>query len=126
LALLEAGVGALAVYDVDRVRSEALVSRLKGKFGDKARFGSADPRGYTIVINASPTGMGSDDPYPIDVNFLDKTMLVGDVITAPVETPLLLAARERGCTTISGVDMFTAVATRMVQFLNPNTDVDST
>ncbi|MFX4959699.1 shikimate dehydrogenase, partial [Acinetobacter baumannii] len=71
-------------------------------------IGSADPAGFDIVSNATPAGMKADDPLPVDVTRLEPHAFVADAITMPEMTPLLQAARARGCPTSTGVDMFQA------------------
>ena len=44
-------------------------------------------------------------------------MFIGCVITAPAITPLIAAARAKGCKTTSGAEMFEQVRELMVQFL---------
>ncbi len=117
LALAEAGVRDLAIHDQDTARRDDLVAQLHQAGWPAARAGSADPSEADIVVNATPAGMGDDDPLPVDVRRLSPTMHVGDVITAPETTPLLAHARSAGCTTQSGIDMFNAQLDLMVDFL---------
>jgi shikimate dehydrogenase len=42
---------------------------------------------------------------------------VGCVITAPAVPPMVHAARTKGCSTVTGVEMFTQVKDLMVEFL---------
>jgi shikimate dehydrogenase len=79
--------------------------------------GSADPTGYTLLVNATPAGMRAGDPLPLQAERLTREMFVGDVITAPAVTPLLEAARRTGCATQVGGGMFAAVSALMVRFL---------
>jgi shikimate dehydrogenase len=44
-------------------------------------------------------------------------MFVGEVITKPAISPLVARAREIGCGTITGADMFVEVRDLMVEFL---------
>jgi 3-dehydroquinate dehydratase/shikimate dehydrogenase len=46
------------------------------------------------------------DASPVDVNLLQKHMAVFDTVYNPPDTLLLKHARQIGCHTISGVDMF--------------------
>lgn len=117
LALAEAGVRDLAIHDEDTVRRDDLIARLHQAGWTAARVGSPDPAGADIVVNATPSGMGSDDPPPVDIARLSSAMHVGDVITVPEITPLLAHARSIGCTTQSGIDMFDAQLDLMVNFL---------
>lgn len=63
-------------------------------------------------INCTPVGMtGGPDPdglsIPIpDMTHIDADTVFFDTVYNPVETPMLRAARERGCRTIDGVEMF--------------------
>jgi len=117
LALLEAGVVELAIHDGDASRRDALIGRLRERHGHRVVVGNADPRGFAIVVNATPSGMRDGDPLPVDVNQLSADAFVGEVITVPAVTPLLAAARARGCGTQTGTGMFEAVCEHIVDFL---------
>jgi shikimate dehydrogenase len=79
--------------------------------------GSTDPTGFDAVINATPMGMNANDPDPVDVSRLTPAMWVGCVITQPVVSPLVAAARALGCQTLTGAEMFAQVRDLMVDFL---------
>jgi len=115
-ALADAGVSALAVHDRDPARRDALLARLRAYGVPAPVAGSGDPSGFDLVINATPMGMQASDPLSVDASRLASGTFVGDVVTMPAVTPLLQAARERGCPTMTGVDMFEAVAERIAQF----------
>ncbi|HLZ04905.1 MAG TPA: shikimate dehydrogenase [Bradyrhizobium sp.] len=106
LALLDRGVPQLAVHDVDTKRREALIAKLAAKFPNRVVAGSADPSDAGIVVNATPLGMKPGDPLPVDVRRLKPSAFVGDVVTVPDMTPLLVAARQRGCRIQTGIGMF--------------------
>jgi shikimate dehydrogenase len=114
LALVEAGVAALTVTDVDLKRCGNLVERLASAV---VHAGSADPAGCDVVVNATPAGMRRGDPLPVDPDRLAPSAVVGDLITRPVMTPLLEAARRRGCTVVTGEDMFAAAAGELADIL---------
>jgi shikimate dehydrogenase len=116
-ALVEAGVASLAIHDGDTARRDALVGRLAGLDSCPVSAGSSDPTGFDLVINASPAGMKEGDPLPVDAERLDAKTFVGCVITAPAVSPLIAAARTRGCGTATGADMFARVRDLMVDFL---------
>lgn len=116
-ALVVAGVTELAVHDADTRRRDALVGRLSGLGLGRVSVGSPDPRGFDIAINATPIGMQAGDPYPMDVSGLSAKLFVGCVITAPAVSPLVQAARDAGCATMTGADMFARVRDLMVAFL---------
>jgi shikimate dehydrogenase len=105
-SLADAGVGALRLFDVDAVVAERLRERLA--WHHPAIFvstGNPDPRGCDLVVNATPLGMNEGDPLPLDVSLLSPYTLVGEVVMKTEITPLLAAARARGCRTQVGTDM---------------------
>ncbi len=117
LALLDAGVAALAIHDADEARRDALLGRLAARGAGRLMVGSADPAGFELVANATPLGMRADDPLPVLAARLAPAMTVGEVITVPELTRLLAAARAIGCATATGVDMFMAGRNLIVDFL---------
>ena len=117
LALIEAGVSRLAVVDTDDERREGLVKRLIAKAPAVARAGAAGATGYDLIVNATPAGMKPGDPLPIDAARLAPSAFVGDLITKPAMTPLLEAARRRGCRVVTGEDMFAVQAGHMADIL---------
>lgn len=118
-ALMQSGVGSLDVREHDAERAAALLGRLNALGRGTAHGVGADVRadGYDVIVNASPLGMRADDPLPIDVARLPATAFVGDVVTKPPLTPLIEAARARGCATVTGTQMFERVRDLMVSFL---------
>jgi shikimate dehydrogenase len=117
LALVEAGVAALTITDVDQQRCERLVERLAAGAAGIIEAGASDPSGCDIVVNATPAGMTADDPLPVDAAGLEPSAFVADLITRPPITALLKAARDRGCTVLTGEDMFAEQAGTMADFL---------
>ena len=71
----------------------------------EVRTSSKDPAGYDLVVNATPLGMKADDPLPIDVSRLASSTFVGEVVMKQEITPLLKAAKEKGCRIQVGTDM---------------------
>ena len=58
-----------------------------------------------LVINASPLGMAGQPPLQFDLSHVPPGSVVYDIVTHPLETPLLAAARAAGFVTINGLDM---------------------
>lgn len=60
-----------------------------------------------LLINATPIGMiGSQEGVQaFDDRLLDSARAVIDVVAMPAETPLIVAARERGLAVITGADI---------------------
>jgi shikimate dehydrogenase len=115
-ALLESGVRQLAVHDLSPSRRDALIATLATVHPGKVVAGSADPGGFDTVTNATPAGMEGSTAAAVDTGGLRPEMFVSDVVTKPEVTPLLEAARRRGCRTCSGVDMFEAQLALMLDF----------
>ncbi|MBT6493110.1 MAG: shikimate dehydrogenase, partial [Planctomycetaceae bacterium] len=62
---------------------------------------------YDIVVNCTPLGMHPNvDETPFPVNYLREGMVVFDTVYNPETTMLLKDARDRSCTTVSGIEMF--------------------
>lgn len=99
MALVEAGVRSLAIHDTDASRRDQLIAKLKTLGRAEIVAGTADPSGFELVANATPLGMRSGDPYPVDVAKLDASTFVGCVVTSPAVSPLVEAARRLGCRT---------------------------
>ena len=65
-----------------------------------------------LYINCTPVGMtGGPDPDGLSIPVPDMPNVTPDTVFFdtvynPIETPMLRAARERGCQTIDGVEMF--------------------
>jgi shikimate dehydrogenase len=131
-ALVDAGVAALAIHDADPARRDALMTRLRSYGALVPSPGSADPSGFDLAINATPMGMQAQDPLPLNTDRLTPDTFVGDVVTLPASLPtslpdslanslsnftaLILAARARGCATLTGIGMFEAVRAQLVDF----------
>lgn len=119
-ALVLAGVRELAIHDPDTSRRDTLIARVDSLGLGTVVAGSPDPSGVDIALNATPIGMKDGDPHPIDSTRFTQAMFVGCVITAPALTPMIAAAREKGCNTMTGVDMFGRVRDLIVNFLLGN------
>jgi shikimate dehydrogenase len=105
-ALAEEGVHGLGLHDVNETLAHGLAARLHRHYpGLEIETGNNDPTGWDIVINATPLGMKPFDPLPVDAALLDATSFVGDVVLGREITPFLSAARLRGCSTQTGLDM---------------------
>jgi shikimate dehydrogenase len=106
VALAAAGVRKLVICDVATSHAAAVIGRLREHHPEvEAHTGPHDPAGFDLVVNASPLGMAPGDPLPVDTSRLEPTAFVGEVVMQPEVTPLLAAARQRGCRTQAGVEM---------------------
>jgi len=104
-------VAALAHYGADVTvynRTVARGEKLAAEFGARAlgRDALAD-LSAEIVVNCTSVGMHPHvDDSPLPVRALRGVGVVFDTVYNPVETRLLREARQAGCRTVSGVDMF--------------------
>jgi len=71
--------------------------------GTLEQFSSED--GFDILVNCTSAGFRSPDQSPLLKEQLSKKLVVMDAVFLPVETKLLVDARNGGCSTISGVRM---------------------
>jgi shikimate dehydrogenase len=105
-SLAGAGVAELRLSDANAASAEQLATRLAMHHpGLSTLVGPPDSAGLDLVVNATPLGMRADDPLPFSVDQLSPSTWVGEVVLQPPVTPLLAAARARGCRTQAGVDM---------------------
>ncbi len=58
-----------------------------------------------LVINASPLGMAGQPPLDFDFSHAPPGSVIYDIVTHPLDTPLLVEARRRGFPTIDGLAM---------------------
>lgn len=105
-SLAGAGVDTLALFDANAASPQALADRLRLYYPAlQVQVGSKDPQDFDLVVNATPLGMNVGDPLPLDVGRLSPHTLVGEVVMKAEMTPLLEAARARGCPVQIGADM---------------------
>ena len=60
---------------------------------------------FDLVVNASPLGMAGQPPLALDFSHVPPGSVVYDIVTNPLDTPLLTAARAAGFATIDGLAM---------------------
>lgn len=58
-----------------------------------------------LIVNASPLGMTGQPPLDFDFSHAPPGAVVYDIVTHPLDTPLLAEARRRGFVTIDGLAM---------------------
>jgi len=116
-SLAAAGAGAIALFDTNRAAAEALAGRLSKLYRSlDVRLAPSDPAGYDLVVNGTPLGMRPGDPLPFDVTRLEPRTFVGEVVMKSEITPLLAAARDRGCRYQVGTDMLYEMIPAYLEF----------
>lgn len=102
-ALDAIGVTDIAIMARDASKGNALLDRagVKGRvIGMDAPLPPVD-----LLVNSSPLGMAGKPPLQVDLAPLPAHSVVYDIVYAPLDTPLLLAARARGLAAIDGLEM---------------------
>lgn len=75
-------------------------------FADETDFSFDDREGcLDLLVNASPLGMAGQPPLAYDFSHTPPRTIVYDIVTHPVETPLLAEARAHGFRTVDGLSM---------------------
>ena len=116
-SLAAAGVSALGLFDINSASAESLAKRLRTHYAAlKVVTGSNDPAGWDIVVNATPLGMKPGDPLPFDIDHVAPTTFVGEVVLKEEYTPLLRAARDKGCPVQVGTDMLFEMIPAYLEF----------
>ena len=108
-ALLETGVGTLALFDQDEAKRAALADKLRTDFGadrvsEPANLAETLGRADGIV-NATPMGMARYPGTPVPKGLIETRHWVADIVYFPLETELLHDARMMGCRTLDGSGM---------------------
>jgi len=105
-SLADAGAAQLALFDVNATSARALESRLREHCPSVAvQVDCNDPRGFDLVVNATPLGMNEGDALPVDISRLEARTFVGEVVMKSETTAFLRAARAKGCPVQVGADM---------------------
>jgi shikimate dehydrogenase len=115
-SLAAEGVASISLFARNPAKAEELASRLKRYYpGLEARATTNRAGGHDLVVNATSLGL-PDDPLPMDVSDLTSSTFVGEVVMKQEMTPLLRAARERGCPYQIGVDMLYEMIPAYLEF----------
>jgi shikimate dehydrogenase len=114
--LIERGIGKIHLVNRTPERAAAL----------QARFGQAVQSAHesalphllsraALLVNTTSLGMTGQPPLTVDLEPLPRHAVVADLVYAPLETPLLAAARARGLATADGLGMLLHQAVRGFQ-----------
>jgi len=98
------GVAEIIIANRTPARADALARIVGGAAIDWTKRSEA-LGGVDLVVNTTSLGMTDEPPLDLDLSPLSTGALVADIVYSPLETPLLTAARGRGCTTIDGLSM---------------------
>lgn len=110
----EAGLAGLTVLGVDASERSTLVGDLRSKMSltvaeahlDETSLGKCLP-GAQILIHCTPIGMSpKTEASCVPASLLHAGLAVMDIVYNPRDTRLLKDARQAGCITIPGLEMF--------------------
>jgi shikimate dehydrogenase len=60
---------------------------------------------FEIAVQCTPMGLSGDSSIVVPPSFFHASMIVMDTVYRPLWTPFALAARDAGCTVVSGLEM---------------------
>ena len=117
-AIAEEGAAALTIVERDRMRQRALLADLSRFYPNVDVFDRLPAnRTIDIAINASPTGMQPNDPYPFPLEQLDSASIFADAVTKPAITRWLTEAARRGTKIQTGEEMALAQVPILLHYL---------
>ena len=114
--LIERGIGKINVVNRTPERAQALQA-LFGPVVQPAHW-AALPHLFSrtgLLVNTTSLGMAGQPPLAIDLDPLPRHAVVADLVYAPLETPLLAAARARNLAVADGLGMLLYQAVRGFQ-----------
>jgi shikimate dehydrogenase len=104
--LLAEGVPEVRLLNRTQETADALAQALKGRIAVIDWSERSDAlAGAGLVVNTTSLGMQKKPPLDIALDALSADATVSDIVYAPLETPLLAAARARGLAASDGLGM---------------------
>jgi shikimate dehydrogenase len=104
-ALVELGARRLIVHDISPDRAEAVAKALCAHLPAEACASDALAAAVASadgIVNASPVGMHGHPGTPLPTGWLRAGMWLADAVYTPIETPLVVAARQAGLAVMTG------------------------
>ena len=100
--------GVTRIHVVNRTLDRAIA--LREEFGEQVNPVRWEELGGLLssaglLVNTTSLGMTGNPPLTVNLDRLPPSAVVADVVYAPLETPLLAAARARGLRTVDGLGM---------------------
>jgi shikimate dehydrogenase len=106
VALRNAGAPLIYIVNRTAAKSETLAKEFGACVKSIPWDGMADVLAdAALLVNATSLGMDKQPSLTVDLSSLPKTAIVTDLVYAPLETELLLAAKKRGNPTVDGLGM---------------------
>ncbi len=114
-ALSRIGVGPVTILNRNVLKAAALLAAF-GLKGEAQPLGAALPPAQ-LLVNTSALGMTGQPPLEIDLAPLPDDAVVYDIVYAPLDTPLMRAARARDLETVDGLEMLVGQAALAFELL---------
>ena len=106
VALLDAGVPAIRLVNRTLERAEALAEAVDGPLSVVSWVGREEAlAGAALLVNTTALGMDGKGPLTLALDDLSERAVVNDLVYAPLETPLLAAARSAAHIGVDGLGM---------------------
>jgi shikimate dehydrogenase len=102
-ALAKADVGLVTLFARNPLKGAAILARFGLKGVVQMLDKSLPP--VALLVNTTQLGMVGQPPLALDLTSMPDDAVVYDIVYAPLETPLLAAARARQLATIDGLEM---------------------
>lgn len=114
MGLLGAGAD-VTITNRNSGRAESLAEELECKH---IRWENRAAEFADLLVNCTPVGMHPDsiDESPFAANWLREGMVVFDTVYNPENTMFLKGAKDRGCRTVSGLEMFARQAAAQFEY----------
>jgi shikimate dehydrogenase len=117
-ALADCGVTRLTLANRTRAKVEDLARRVAAAYPQLSiEIGTRDASNHDLVVNATSLGMKKDDALSFDADTLHASQILAEIIMDPEETPIMAAARAKGCRVHPGRPMLLAQRELMIRFL---------
>ncbi|WP_416051156.1 shikimate dehydrogenase family protein [Cupriavidus basilensis] len=108
----------LVIYNRSADKAQELAASLKAVLPTVSiRAGDHNPAGFDVVVNATALGLRDTDATPLPPAQLGAGTLVCEAVIRDGDTPLLKAARERGCAVHHGQWMLYGQIVEISRFL---------
>ena len=102
----ELGARTLRIFDSERAKASALARAARRPHDDAVCRDVAEALdGAGGVINGTPIGMLPNRDSPVPAELLHAGLFVADAVYTPLWTPLLQAARAKGCRVMTGREL---------------------
>jgi shikimate dehydrogenase len=123
LKLAAENVGELFIVNRTQAKAGSVAAEIRRRhLNVKVQIGY--PRGEVdLMINATSLGLAPTDAFPVDRKQFSvrQALTVYDMIYRPVETPLMLAAKEAGCRRANGLGMLLYQGARALEIWSGRT-----